>query len=269
MTLKVSGDIRLAQNYTRPDDADAAAYIAAVEAVDGQPLETEVRMAINTFVKGCKADGIWDAIKASCILSGARTLQGALQPLVGTAPTSFAFTSADYNRKTGLVGDGASKYLNANFVSTSVDRDNHHMSAWMSSQISGFAIGASPSDSASTMDGLAPGAAANSFRFRSRYSTANSIETDFGNRTILGFIGASRNSQSGFTARTANTNTSITYAAQAQAANQTFIYRRPNTSSPLWSSSRVAFYSLGEHLDLALLDARVTDLINKFAEVIP
>jgi hypothetical protein len=68
MSLLISGDLRLAQTYTRPDDADAVAYIAAVEAADGQALETATRMAINSFVKGCKNDGIWPAIKASCIL---------------------------------------------------------------------------------------------------------------------------------------------------------------------------------------------------------
>jgi hypothetical protein len=31
----------------------------------------------------------------------------------------------------------------------------------------------------------------------------------------------------------------------------------------------VAFYSIGESLDLALLDARVTDLINAFGVAIP
>jgi hypothetical protein len=30
------------------------------------------------------------------------------------------------------------------------------------------------------------------------------------------------------------------------------------------SNARLAFYSIGESLDLALLDARVTDLINAF-----
>jgi hypothetical protein len=51
--------IVLAKGYSLPDDADAVAYIAAVEAADGQALETATRMAINSFVKGCKADGIW------------------------------------------------------------------------------------------------------------------------------------------------------------------------------------------------------------------
>jgi hypothetical protein len=35
------------------------------------------------------------------------------------------------------------------------------------------------------------------------------------------------------------------------------------------SNARIAFYSIGESLDLALLDARVTDLINAFDTAIP
>jgi hypothetical protein len=35
------------------------------------------------------------------------------------------------------------------------------------------------------------------------------------------------------------------------------------------TNARLAFYSIGESLDLALLDARVTDLINAFAVTIP
>jgi hypothetical protein len=95
-------------------DADAQAYITAVETADRQALEAGVRTAINDFVVGCKADGIWDAIKASCIMAGARTLTGALVPLKGTAPTNYNFVPGDYNRKTGLVGDGSSKNLNSN-----------------------------------------------------------------------------------------------------------------------------------------------------------
>jgi hypothetical protein len=35
------------------------------------------------------------------------------------------------------------------------------------------------------------------------------------------------------------------------------------------TNARIAFYSIGESLDLARLDARVTDLINAFAVTIP
>jgi hypothetical protein len=36
-----------------------------------------------------------------------------------------------------------------------------------------------------------------------------------------------------------------------------------------FSNARLAFYSIGESLDLALLDTRITTLINAFAAAIP
>ena len=60
MSLRVNSD------FNGVTDPDAGAYIAAVEAADGQLLEFGVGKAINDFVVGCKQDKIWDAIKASC-----------------------------------------------------------------------------------------------------------------------------------------------------------------------------------------------------------
>ena len=107
-------------------DADAIAYVNAVEAADGQLLEFAVGKAINDFVVGCKLDNTWPAIKASCILAGARTLTGALVPLVGTAPTNNNFASGDYNRKTGLVGNGSTKYLDSNRNNNADPQNSNH-----------------------------------------------------------------------------------------------------------------------------------------------
>jgi hypothetical protein len=50
----------------------------------------------------------------------------------------------------------------------------------------------------------------------------------------------------------------------------TFVYARSNGGViQSFSSARLAFYSIGESLNLALLDARVTTLINTFGAVIP
>ena len=124
------GKLVLNNTYVGTDDPDAAVYIAAVEAADGQALETATRVAIHSFVKGAKADGFWPAIKASCILAGARTLAGALVPLVGAAPTNNNFVSGDYNRKTGLIGDGSTKYLNSNLLVNTLSATNHALFAY-------------------------------------------------------------------------------------------------------------------------------------------
>jgi hypothetical protein len=70
MGLVISKGLTLRKGW-QPMDPDAAAYITAVETADGQALEEKTKIAIDNFVLGCKADGIWDAIKASCILAGA------------------------------------------------------------------------------------------------------------------------------------------------------------------------------------------------------
>jgi hypothetical protein len=165
MGLVISKGLTLRKDYRSAfADPDVQAYLSAVEQADGQALEYPVAYAVDEFVRGCKADGIWSAIKASCILAGARTRLGALTPLVGTAPTSFNFVDGDYNRKT----------------------------KW---------------DKTITMAAPTP-------------------------HTIG-------------------------------------LFRLSQTSDFASTSTRIQFYSIGNFLDLALLDARVTDLINAFAAAIP
>jgi hypothetical protein len=107
---------------------ETTAYVAAVEAQDGQALESTVVAAIDAFITGCKADGVWNAIKAACILAGARTLNGALVPLVGPAPKGSNFVSGDYNRKTGLKGDGLAKRLDTQYkISGSLTGQDLHL----------------------------------------------------------------------------------------------------------------------------------------------
>ena len=246
-------------------DTDAAAYITAVETADGQAMEERVKIAIDNFVLGCKADGIWTAIKASCILAGARTLTGALIPLVGTAPTNFNFVSGDYNRKTGLVGNGTTKYLNSNRNTNADPQDSYSASVWISSagtpasSVQLF-IGAN-----SLLNGTTSLGMASSQLFARNRSLGFS---SFGTSTATGFFGHSRNNSATYTTRNGGANTPRTQASQAPANSATHVFAETGTAI-YTSNSRLAFYSIGESLDLALLDARVTDLINAFAAAIP
>lgn len=102
-------------------DIDADNYIKRVEAADQQGLELECKLAINNFVLGLKQDGLWNSIQHMCIISGARTLSGALIPLKGTAPTSTRFISSDYNRRTGLKSNGNSNGALPSFTNKFLD----------------------------------------------------------------------------------------------------------------------------------------------------
>lgn len=245
-------------------DTDASAYIDAVEVADGQALETATRYAINNFVIGCKSDGIWSAIKASCILAGARTLNGALVPLVGSAPTNVGnyFVSGDYSRKTGLKANGTTKYLSSGRSLNSDPQNNHHMSAYITATntiSAGIPIGGVSGTDYSEI--VCSGTTGTAFRSRR--------VTDSGDYTSsLGFNGFSRNAEDrfdfrlGLTTRTATARVSVTPGSAS-----VNVFARSDGS--VKTNARLAFYSIGESLDLALLDARVTALITAFGAAIP
>jgi hypothetical protein len=246
-------------------DTDAIAYVNAVEAADGQLLEFGVGKAINDFVVGCKLDGTWSAIKASCILAGARTLAGALVPLAGTAPTNVGpFVSGDYNRKTGLVGDGTSKYLNSNRNSNADPQNNAHTSIYVSvaRTNSSVYIGCDPAERSSiyALDG-------NNIGFSLRQASPSYSSAAL---TTTGFIGQSRSISTSIQGRVASTGTTFSVSSTGFGSGNYLVFARLN-SGVLASvtNARLAFYSIGESLDLAALDARVSALITAFGVAIP
>jgi hypothetical protein len=265
MTLIISKGLHLRKTW-QPMDPDAAAYIAAVETADTEPLEEKTKIAIDNFVLGCKSDGTWTAIKASCILAGARTLTGALVPLVGTAPTNFNFVAGDYNRKTGLVGNGSTKLLDSNRANNVDPQDNFHISV-QATTVAGAGYGI-----ASRAEGALAGrtlmAIGDLGIQTNRQASAVTVSTPVG----PGFVGQSRSNSSSFNLRRSGATASISQASENPSGDPTnlLVYSRGLPSSPAGpTSSRIAFYSIGESLNLALLDARVTDLINAFAAAIP
>ena len=238
-------------------DSDAQAYITAVETADGLALETAVKDAINAFVVGCKADGIWNAIKASCILAGARTLNGALVPLAGTAPTNNNFVAGDYNRKTGLKGNESTKYLDSNRSDNADPQNSLHVAGFLTTVGKNFisAVGSSTGRSS-----LGEAAARN----RSTSTIAGSIAA---NNSLTGH---SRSSSSTFARYVNGISTEQSVASETPVGINHFIFARNNGGvADTLASHGLAFYSIGESLDLALLDARVTTLINAFSTAIP
>jgi len=273
MTLiiqKPTGAKLIMRKGWQPMDADAAAYITAVETADAQALEEGTKIAIDNFVLGCKADGIWSAIKASCILAGARTLEGALVPLVGAAPTNFNFVSGDYNRKTGLVGNGSTKLLRTNRNNNADPQNDKHISAYLTEagSISGtnFQAYISGADSITGSELARSGSTPANLVF----SANSALVALTGAAGVTGLYGTSRSLSTSFASRVGGVSATQSSNSNTPANLNIMLFRRSATTSPPgYSNARLAFYSIGESLDLALLDARVTDLINAFAAAIP
>jgi hypothetical protein len=184
-----------------------------------------------------------------------------LVPLVGTAPTNFNFVAGDYNRKTGLVGNGSNKYLDSNRNNNADPQDSKHVAAYVVSIGSG---GGRPFVATSAGTGR-------TFINDLVQVTVNRSAFNVATAVVAPCLaGASRNSSATFDLRRNNQTVSFTGVTSETPLNQNlFVYRRQGATITEYSDARISFYSIGESLDLALLDARITTLINRFAVVIP
>lgn len=241
-------------------DADASAYIREVQSADGAALEPAVAFAINSFVLGCKADGIWSALKASCILMGARTLSGALTPLVGTAPTNSNFVSGDYDRKAGLKGNGSTKYLDSGRANNADGQNDNHNSVYVQT---------APTAKAGHITSGAGTTGQNQIfydtyiYFRSRTTTGN-----FYSANPTGFVGMSRAASGSYTARYSGANNTISVSSQTPNSANLRVFDVVGFGGYV-SNARIAFYSIGTSLTLANLDTRVSDLYTAIGAAIP
>jgi len=91
-----------------------------------------------------------------------------------------------------------------------------------------------------------------------------------------GFIGTSRNNSSTIDIRNNKSTVTRFQASASPSSSNLFVFASSNGTAPndggtaaAYDDSRLAFYSIGEFLDLSLLDARITTLINAIAAAIP
>jgi hypothetical protein len=263
-------------------------YLDRVIAVDvaagnTQGLELAVTDAISTCLQALVADGILGVsggvlaqaaslIKAGCFMMGARTLSGALVPIAADmpAPTNFNFVAGDYNRRTGLIGNGSTKYLNSNRNNNADPQDSQHMACWVSqaSSIGTFPQYMGAGDTASGTNNLGVGISAGFFYVRNRNGTADSIAAA---ASATNFVGTNRASSADYQLRLNNANTTFTRVSQVPFNNTIRVFAGVNNTggAGFYSNSRLAFYSIGSALDLAILDARITALSNAIQAAIP
>jgi hypothetical protein len=256
-------------------DGAAAAYISAVEAADGQALEPAVKLAINAFVVGCMADaspnpGVsnWDAMKATCLMAGARTLAGALVPMKGTAPTNFNFVSGNYTRSTGLKGDGTTKYLDLNRAGNADPQNNFSITSWVSSA---HTIGGQAG--ANMGNGTLSGAVGSNNIGRSGANPANlfgrarsaSAYTVNGSGDATGFVGVMRNSDANWAFRAKGADTPITEASSTARIANILGFKIEDGA---FTDARIAMLTIGEAVNMTLLDARITTYMAAIAGIV-
>ena len=257
---------------------------ADVTAGNTQGLELGVTDAFNTTLQNLVGDSVLgvsggviaepaSTIKAMPFMVGARTLQGCLVPVVGPAPTRFGTEGGwNYNRKTGTAGNGTNNYLDSGRNNNADPQNSKHVSVYASTRNSEGEIrsyiGAAFASGSSFTTQLLSGIAAS--RLSARLHDAIT-STSAGNlHSANGLFGASRNNSSNYVLRGSSISQTITVASNPPSSNNIFVFSRNlDGFSFNYSDARLAYYSIGESLNLALLDARVTALINAIAAAIP
>ena len=205
--------------------------------------------AINRFIVDAKSQGVYDALKASCVMAGWDSLAGALTPLAGTAPSNNGFLAADYDRGTGLKGNGSTKYLNSNRAENADPQNDAHISVFVASP-----HGAGPVTFVGSQISWVSENDTNRVFRRNSASTVSRIGTN-----TIGFLGASRISSASLEYRVDQSDYEAAIASISPYSNTFNIFRYINGTE--YTDARLAFYSIGEYLDLAALDARVTALV--------
>jgi hypothetical protein len=82
-------------------------------------------------------------------------------------------------------------------------------------------------------------------------------------------MGVSRNNSANYIVRGNSGNETITAASVAPSSRLHSVFARNNITPDQYTIARMSFYSIGESLDLALLDARVSALMTAFNRCIP
>lgn len=262
---------------SRGFDADAATYIRAVEAADGQPLEPAVGVAINDFIVGCKADGTWTAIRASCILMGARTVAGALVPLAGPTPTNVNFASGDYLRggtTPGFRGNASNKGINANYAADADPQDDCHAFVWNTQTPATASLSIMCAAAWNTnvqrflwWNGGNGGTTSGSSGDAGVYCNGGS---QLGQARFTGAWAVSRSNSSSFSRTTGGTIGTTTAASVAPTTWNLQLFRAAiNPSVFVCGDTRICFYSFGRSLDIASLRSRVSTLVSAIGAAIP
>jgi hypothetical protein len=249
-------------------DADALAYIRAVEAEDKQAIESNIVAALNTFVAGLKTDNVWADIDACVMLCGARTLAGALTPLKGAAPTNYNFVGADYHRYQGLLGDGSTKYLDSGRANDAAGtQDDFHMAAYVmkSTNVAGgnMALMGCGSTTGGSTNYIANATDREPVAVRRcRSGTNNGLN---GDELYSNFFGMSRNNGSDFIGTTDFTDAAtLSRVSDAPAAGNIFVFATnvSGTATLVTNKHRILFYSIGTATTLTAIRDRLFTFID-------
>lgn len=249
-------------------DADAEAYVAAVEVADAQLLEVAVVTAMANLVATLKSTSQWTPLGVAIPGCGPRTLAGYLIGLKSATQTvtNVNFVGGDYDRKLGLLGNGTSKYLNLNRNVNADPQDSQHLAVLMSTYspnglVTGIMGAGAGVIGASTILTNSTG-----FSVHRSHCLAGTTSTP----PIAGpdFVGINRDNSANYNVRYDGATAVATEASQSPFNASMFAFARNHTTTnpAPW---RFAWLSAGAALTLSTLETTVKAYRTAIGAAIP
>lgn len=235
--------------WLRPGiDPDTANYRDRVHAV-GSGLTANL-WAVDRFFRDGKRDGNLGTsatsgsgkIQASCLLAGPDTLAGALVPVLSwmPTPTNVNFVAGDYDRTTGLKGNGVNKYLDLNRAANANPQNDRHISVYVAepASIMGTVHVYLAAGNTTGADNLARNPTVGEYFAR----LSSSVATAQAQAAITGFLGCTRADAATILARFSGSETSSATASAATTSLSTLLFQRNGSS---FTDARLAWGSTG------------------------
>jgi hypothetical protein len=244
-------------------DADTQTYFDARPSLSGSE-----KKAINAFVVGLKADGVWDDLTQVGLLTGGAFSDLFAASIKGPAPTNHNFVSGDFSNtpgNAGLVGDGNTKYVDTNVSNDDITVNDAHASIYLSTGC-GNAMGdiVFGRDGAAVM-GVFAAYQGNTYAFSGNGFASKAYDSAAG-FWISSRISSTRIDLYNNGASVANSTGSNSGSLQAGETGTLFAIRNGSLTS--YSNRRAALWTVGNGLDSAqctALNGRVQTLLSGLA----
>jgi hypothetical protein len=232
--------------------AETLAWIAAVEAADGQQLEDSALEPMVTLAN-------WRIpLGGVCLpMCGARTLAGALVPMVGPAPTGVNLVPGDYSRVNGIAGDGTTKSVNTGYNHNASGQNSFHgfVNASANPGGAGYYFGAGATEAGATQVGR--------FTSSANWVTRCQVSTSIGvisfSVTELGLIGVIRETSLGYRLRVGAGSENLVVPSQAPLNNNLIVFARGTAAvAANHIAATLNFYSFGAGISTTIESEFVT-----------
>ena len=238
--------------------AEAQNYFDRLDTA-GDTTYVDYKQPLANYIDGLVALGgaYWDTMESAASFVGVG-IQGITVPLRAGMQvlTNNNFVDTDLNQLTGLVGNGSTKYINANVTDSDTLQDDVSMSCWVSTATlvnNAVYMGTTRIGMQSTTAAFAP-------KIKSRSTSTNQVNVS---PTVLeNFFGQTRTNSANFDYLINGASGTATRTSLVAVTEDVGVFNL-GSSVGVYSPARLATYHYGPALTLATIEALQATLLSE------